>query len=341
MANADGQPEPDLTQRLMGLQQQPWSYGFFMAMRLIECSHADKPRLGTSRRLSDDPVRLSQDVAMSFESATLTGFEPGTNEQPDRLAQRFFGLLGPQGPMPLHFTEFVMERRTRHHDLTFECFLNIFNHRMLSLFYRAWANNEPTVSLDRPESDRFTDYVASLQGLGMVSLQQRDSIPDQIKYHFCGHFAGLTKTQEGLEAVITGYFGVPCTINEFIGHWGDIPAEDRFCLGFDPATATLGRSAILGTSVWSAGHTLQLCLGPLSFSDYCSFLPGSKRLEQLATVVRNYVGDEFGWNVRLVLKQSEVPLFRLDGSYHLGWTCYMGERTWLGDADDLEINLIA
>ena len=278
---------------------------------------------------------------MAFESATLTGFEPGTAERPGRLAQRFFGLLGPQGPMPLHFTEFVLERQKRYHDPTFGRFLNLFNHRMLSLFYRAWANNEPTVSFDRPATDRFTDYVASLQGLGMASLKQRDSIPDQIKYYFCGHFAGLSKTLEGLQTVITGYFGIPCTINEFVGCWSAVPARDRFRLGVDPDTASLGSSAVLGSTVWSAGQTLQLRLGPLNYSDYCSFLPGSQRLEQLAAIVRNYVGDEFGWDVCLVLKQPEVPALQLNGSSQLGWTSYLGERTWLGDADDLELKLIA
>ena len=278
---------------------------------------------------------------MSFESATLTGFEPGTAEKPGRLAQRFFGLLGPQGPMPLHFTEFVLERQKRKRDPTFGRFLNLFNHRMVSLFYRAWANNEPTVSFDRPATDRFADYVASLQGLGMASLKQRDGIPDQIKYHFCGHFASLSKTPEGLQAVIAGYFGVSCSINEFVGRWSAMPARERFRLGVEPDTGSLGSSALLGSMVWSVDQTLQLRLGPLDYSDYCSFLPGSRRLEQLAGVVRNYVGDEFAWDVLLVLRQPEVPSFRLNGSSHLGWTSYLGERAWLGDADDLEIKLIA
>ncbi len=341
MADADGQPKSGLNQRLADLQQQPWSYGFFMAMRLIECNHADKPRIGKSRRLIDDPIRLVQNVAMSFESATLTEFEPAKPEQPGRLAQRFFGLLGPQGPMPLHFTEFVLDRLKHHRDPTFGHFLNIFNHRMLSLFYRAWANNEPTISLDRPEADRFADYVASLQGLGLNSLQNRNEIPDQVKYYFCGHLASSSKTLEGLQAIITTFFELPCTINEFIGRWQPVPVQDRFLLGVDPATGSLGSSAVLGEMIWNVDQTLQLRLGPLDHSDYHSFLPGSKRLQLLAEVVHNYIGFEFAWDVLPVLKQSEIPDFRINGSSHLGWTCCLGERLWQGDVDELEIKLIA
>jgi type VI secretion system protein ImpH len=278
---------------------------------------------------------------MSFESATLTEFKPATPEQPGHLAQRFFGMLGPQGPMPLHFTEFVLNRLKHHRDPTFGRFLNIFNHRMLSLFYRAWANNEPTVSLDRPETDYFTGYIASLQGLGLDSLQNRDSIPDQIKYYFCGHHAGLSKTLEGLQAIISTFFAIPCTINEFFGCWQTIPSCDRSRLGGDPATGTLGSSAVLGEMVWSVDQTLQLRLGPLNYSDYYLFLPGSKRLQQLADLIRNFVGIEFAWDVLLVLKQSEVPTFRINGSTLLGWTSCLGKRLWQGDVDELEIKLIA
>ena len=341
MADANGQSESDLTLRLADLQKQPWSYNFFMAMRLVECNHASLPRLGKSRRLDDDPIRLLQDVAMSFESATLTRFEPSTVEKPARLAQRFFGLLGPQGPMPLHFTEFVLERLKHHRDPTFARFLNLFNQRMLSLFYRAWANNEPTISYDRPEDDRFADYVASLEGLGLDSLKNRDTVPDRIKYHFCGHFAGANKNREGLQAIISVFFNIPCTIAEFSGRWQNIPNRDRFQLGADPATGALGTSAILGEMFWSVDQTLQIRLGPLNYADYYSFLPGRKRLKQLADLICNYIGSEFAWDVVPILKQTEIPEFRIKAETRLGWTCCLGTRFWQGDVDNLKIRLIS
>ena len=159
-------------------------FGFFQALRLIECLYRDAPRLGMSRRPGEDPVRLGQDTSMSFESASLSAFEPKTEGRTHRLLVRLFGLLGPNGPLPLHLTEYAQERLRKHKDPSFVRFLDIFHHRMLSLFYRAWANNEPTVSFDRPESDRFADYVGSLEGIGMpgVSRPGRNLRLDQASF---------------------------------------------------------------------------------------------------------------------------------------------------------------
>ena len=149
-----------------------------------------------------------------------------------RLAVRFFGLLGPNGPLPLHLTEYALKRlryrQGSHHDRTFAWFLDIFHHRMLSLFYRAWANNEPTVSFDRPESDRFADYVGSLAGLGMPSLRERDDISDLTKLYYCGWLSSQTKPAEGLQAMLADYFKLQVCIEEFIGEWMTLP-EEHLC----------------------------------------------------------------------------------------------------------------
>ncbi len=206
MAGEDREQTHHLAAQIGELEKKPYSFGFFQALRLIECLYRDAPRLGTSRRPADDPIRLAQEPAMSFESASLTAFAPQADGKPHRLTVRLFGLLGPNGPLPLHLTEYAQERLQKHKDPTFVRFLDIFHHRMMSLFYRAWANNEPTVSFDRPESDRFADYVGALAGLGMATLRERDDISDLTKLYFCGHLACQTKCPEGLEAIIIGLF---------------------------------------------------------------------------------------------------------------------------------------
>ena len=171
MASTERHTAHPLGEWLQAVQDKPYTFGFFHFLRRFECLYPQHPRLGTSRRPVDDPIRLAQEPAMTFESASLTQFEPGHDGKPHRLAVRFFGLLGPNGPLPLHLTEYAL-KRLRHRqggslDRTLVWFLDMFHHRMLSLFYRAWANNEPTVSFDRPESDRFATYVGSLAGLGV------------------------------------------------------------------------------------------------------------------------------------------------------------------------------
>lgn len=341
MAGQDRQETRHLAELIESLTGQPWSVGFFQALRLIECLYPESPRLGTSRRPADDPVRLAQHPALSFESASLTSFEPREDDRPYRLTVRLLGLLGPNGPLPLHLTDYAQERLQKFKDPTFSRFLDVFHHRMLSLFYRAWANNEPTVSYDRPDSDRFADYVGSLSGLGMTSLMHRDEISDRTKRYYCGHLSCQTKHPEGLQAMIREYFGTPAELSEFTGEWVPIPSADILRLGYGQDVGMLGISTILGAEFWCCQHKFRIVLGPLGYDQYESFLPGGNRIRHLATLVKNYSGDELAWDVMLVLKREEVPPLCLDGRYRLGWTTWLGERQVQTDADDLVLNVLA
>lgn len=354
MAGTDRDPTHRLAELLQAMKDKPFSFGFYQAMRLFECFYPDKPRIGTSRRPADDPIRLGQEPAMTFESASLTAFEKGQEGKPHRLKERFLGLLGPNGPLPLHLNEYAyrqemprqrsdyaQERQGEDRIPTFADFLDIFHHRILSLFYRAWANKEPTVSFDRPDSDRFGDYVASFEGLGMSALRHRDEISDLTKLHFCGRLACQTKCPEGLEALLAGYFNLPVSIEENVGEWLDLPAGQVCRLGKDPGNGTLGRSVIVGRTVWICQHKFRIRLGPLSYEDYQSMLPGGKRIRHLVALVRNYIGDELAWDVKLVLKREEVPAVRLSDAFRLGWTTWLGKRPWETDADDLALNAFA
>jgi len=341
MAGQDRQETQHLAELIEKLAGQPSSVGFFEALRLIECLYPNSPRLGTSRRPAEDPVRLAQQPAMSFESASLTSFEPREDDRPYRLTVRLFGLLGPNGPLPLHLTDYAQERIQKFKDPTFSRFLDVFHHRMLSLFYRAWANNEPTVSYDRPDADRFADYVGSLSGLGMPTLMKRDEISDRTKRYYCGHLACQTKHPKGLQAIVQEYFETPATLREFSGEWVPLPSADILRLGENPASGMLGISTILGTEFWCCQHKFRIVLGPLDYVQYESFLPGGNRIRHLASLVKNYSGDELAWDVMLVLKKEEVPSLSLDGRSRLGWTTWLGERQVQTDADDLVLNVLA
>jgi type VI secretion system protein ImpH len=214
----------------------------------------------------------------------------------------------------------------------------MFHHRMLCLFYRAWADTQPTVSLDRPETDPFADYVGSLAGLGMDALQRRDAMPDLAKLHYIGFLSCQAKHAEGLRAIISGFFGLPVAIEEFIGEWLRIEEHELTRLGAMSPTAQLGVSAIVGSSVWHCQHKFRIRLGALSLAQYLSLLPGGERLDYLTAVVRNYIGDELSWDVNLVLKRDEVPGTQLGGLAALGWTTWLGDRQSEQDADDLMLN---
>ena len=201
MADKDRTAEGNLD-LLVELQDRPFHFDFLQALRRLECLYRDKPRIGTSARPAEDAVRLTQEPSLAFAPATLASFEPGTAGRPWRLASRFFGMFGPNGPLPLHLTEYARDRLRNHDDPTIVRFLDMFHHRMLTLFYRAWADAEPTTHLDRPESDRFATFVGSLLGIGLPTLRHRDAMPDMAKLFFAGRFACQARNKEGLEEAL-------------------------------------------------------------------------------------------------------------------------------------------
>ena len=334
MEDAD-RATPDPVDPLGRFADRPWALGFYQAMRLLEAGHADRPRLGRSARPAQDAVRLAQEPSVQFAPAMLAGIEPAADGRPPRLLVHFFGLFGPDGPLPLHLTEYARDRRRNFRDATWQRFADIFHHRALSLFWRAWADSRPTISFDRPDEDRFARYVGALIGLGMDSLRDRDAMPDLTKLHFAGHFANQTRHAEGLGAILSAFFTMPVHIACFIGGWLDLPESDRTRLGETPQTGALGRTALAGGRVWSRQHKFRVVFGPLGLADYKRLLPGGKSFHRLIPIVRNYAGDTLTWDVNLILKQDEVPATRLGQQGQLGWTTWLMPRRTQAAAADL------
>ncbi len=322
------------------LRREPYAFHFFQALRRLECLYRDQPRLGKSTRLVDDPVRLAQEPSLAFAPATLAAFDPRSEGRPPRLSEYFLGLFGPNGPLPLHLTEYARDRWRNHDDRTFAWFADIFHHRMLSLFYRAWADTQPTVSYDRPETDRFNVYIGAQFGLGMPSLWNRDAVPDLAKFHYAGRLVCQTRNAEGLQAILADFFKISVLIEMFVGHWLPLSEASRCRLGETPATGLLGMTAVIGERVWDCQYRFRIVMGPMTLGEFQRLLPGRDSLRRLVAWVRNYVGDELLWDVNLILKKEEVPPLMLGEGSQLGWTTWLTDRPLARDADDLKLDAV-
>ena len=161
------------------LVKRPYAFDFFRTVRLLECQRPDLPRVGFAVSPSEDPVRFWQNPSMRFAPANLDSVRPGGPDTVPRIAVNFFGLFGPNAPLPPHITEYVLERELHHHDPTITAFFNLFHHRLISLFYRAWAANQKVVDLDRPTDHHYAAYLGAMFGIGMESLQERDAVLGQ------------------------------------------------------------------------------------------------------------------------------------------------------------------
>ncbi|SDW62790.1 type VI secretion system baseplate subunit TssG [Nitrosomonas communis] len=317
------------------LQERPYDFDFFQALRHIEALFSEKPRLGHALRPADEAVRLGQEASLSFAPATLSAVDFPTADQPARIQVRFFGMLGPNGPLPLHLTEYARDRLLHVGDATFIRFLDLFHHRFLLLFYRAWAQAQPVVSLDRPKEDRFASYLGSLFGVGDTTQRERDEIPDYAKLFYSGLLARQVRNSAGLAALLIGYFRIPVHIEEFVGHRMIIQETERTYLGVKNGGATLGQGAVLGSSVWDCQHKFRIHLGPLTLEQYESFLPDGTAITQLVAWVRQYLCFELEWDAQLVLSKNEVPQTVLGNYGRLGWTTWLGNYTAIIDASDL------
>ena len=314
---------------------------FFQVLRLIEAAHPDKPRIGTSLRPRDDAVRFGQDPSLAFHPGALGQFTRASGEARARLAGNFFGLLGANGPMPTHITEYVRDRLRNGGDGTMLAFLDVFHHRLLSLFYRARASAEPAVSLDREERDRFGAFVGSLFGIGAPALRERDHIGDFAKLHFAGLLANKARPASGLVAILQAYFKLPVHVEQFVGHWMRLPPEIQTRIGRDDAGNRLGVSAVLGRAVWDSQNKFRIVIGPVGYADYCRLLPGGDSMQRLVAWVRNYAGGALDWDLRLILKKEETPALRLGGGTRLGWSTWPAGAAPSTDRNQLLINPIA
>ena len=312
------------------IARAPDQFDFFQAMRRLEaifCDSPERPRFGTALRPSEEPIRLGQDPELVFAPGPIGGLRPGRDGAPPRLSVNFFGLLGPNGPLPLHVTEYARDRLRNADDPTMARFFDLFHHRMLMLFYRVWASGRPAVNHDRPATDRFQLYIGALAGMGLASLRGRDDFPDAAKLFFAGRLAAHTRNAEGLEAIIGEFFAMPARIECFVGDWLELPVENRWRLSGRAGGDQLGVSTILGAHAWARQQKFRVVLRPLDRGQFRSMLPGGSNLPKLTAVVRNYIGDELRWDARLILKERVEEPWIL-GRARLSWT------TWLGHASD-------
>ncbi len=336
----------DVASLLAAIEREPWAFDFFDVMRKLE-RWTGAPRWGRAYRPADEPLRLSQEASLEFPPSMLAGLHRGTPKP--RLDVRFFGLFGPQGPLPTHMTEHVYEREHHRGDPVPARFLDIFQHRLITLFYRAWAQSQPVVQHDRPADDRYAAWLGSAIGLAPVLDQPPgDAVPAEAWLHQAGLLAMRSPHPEGLAKILRQHFGVGVAVQGNVVHWLPIERDERSRLGrgvlaprVRDGVVRLGESAVIGTRLWSAQHKFRVRLGPLTLAQYESFcLPGSRAWRHLVPWVQRYAGPATRWDVQLRLARQQVPQPALGRHVRLGLTAWLGDRRrdrHARDRDDLRL----
>ena len=329
MAESDRQTSDSIAAEMA---LRPYAFNFFQAVRRLEAENRASPRVGASMRLEEDYLRFCQLPSLAFAPSSIEQIQQVGAVV--RMYVNFLGLFGPNGPLPQHLTEFARDRLRNAHDPTFVRFMDVFHHRMLSFFYRAWASNEKSVDFDRTDEARYADYFGSLFGIGTASLQNRDSVPDWTKIHFAGRLAAQTRNAEGLEAILGNYFAIPTEIREFEGYWMKIPKENQCRLGETPETGSLGISAVAGERKYEVQLKFRIRMGPMDFADLQRLVPVGPSFRRLKDWVLNYVNQEFYWDLQCIVKAAAVPGIALGQGAMLGWTTWLKSKEFIRDPDD-------
>lgn len=313
----------------------PWDYDLWHLLRWLDAKHPESPPLGRAPRPRLEPLRVGQEPSLAFAPAAIHALDLADESGRPRLTILSFGLFGPNGPLPVHLTEYARERMRAHGDRTLVRFCDMFHHRFTLFFYRAWADVQSTASLDRPVDDRFSRYVGSLIHLGDDSLRERDAVPEHAKLFGAGHLVRETRNAEGLRCLLQIFFRARVAIEQWVYQWLVLMPEQRTRLGGGRPAEQLGIGAVAGARVPDAQGKFRVRIGPLGFGDYEAHLPGGRAFAQVLGWLRNYIGMELAWDVRLVLERDQVPSARLGSGGRLGWTTWLGKRTRPDAADDL------
>jgi type VI secretion system protein ImpH len=335
--------ELELVAVFAALEARPREHDFFAVLRHVESLRPELPRIGTALRPAQEALRLGQDPELAFAPAALESFAADARPAP-RLGVRFFGLLGPQGPMPLYFTEYVRERLRFRGDATLARFLDIFHHRRLALFYRTWAQAQPTVHHDRPGDDRFAAWLGIAFGAQGANAGPR-ALSENARRFQAGLLGARSRHPEGLAKLLKHYFGVPVRIEQHVLQWLPLAADDRSHLGFarnrpersGRAAPQLGVSATSGSKWRDRQYKFRIALGPLTLARYEAFLPGSPAWPRLREWALHYAGLDMRWDVELSLAASEIPAPRLGRAVRLGVTTWIGRRSDASDRRDLRV----
>jgi type VI secretion system protein ImpH len=277
----------------------------------------------------NEVVRFSANPSLAFGASEIESFAPsGEDGGPPVLSVNFMGLVGPEGPMPLDYTRLVANR-VQARDTTLRAFLDVFQHRFISLFYRAWLKYRFLQQRERGEEDALTTHLLDLAGLGLPSQRRLQDLDVEALAGYAGLLAAQPRSAQALEQLLEDYFQVPVQVEQFIGGWYPLRRVDQCEVGDeDRPSSQLGLGALAGDEVWDPQAAVRITLGPLELDAYRALLPGQPACKVLAALLRFFSHGEHEFEIRLVLEADQVPGLRLgaDEDERLGWTTWLRTR---------------
>jgi len=337
---SDSDLESSLLKKL--LAAEPFRFHFFQAVRLLERMAPEREAVGRFVPLANEVVRFSAHQSTSFPASEIQALSfPEDNAA--RMTVNFMGLSGPMGLLTPYYTEYIIERMRRK-DFALRDFLDIFNHRTVSLFYQGWKKYRSGITHEEAGVNPLSNQLLALVGLGIPGLQERQAVKDETFVYYAGLFAQHPRSAIALEQILSDYFGVDVEVQQFAGAWYKLDRISQSSLDDGgKSTEQLGFGAVLGDEVWDQQSVVRIRLGPLSISQYLDFLPTGTAWEPLRSLVRFYFNDQLDFEVQLVLRRDETPRCELgspgEDAPRLGWTTWAKTNDMQRDPEETIMRL--
>jgi len=344
MATKGRQKDPGLIEsdieRL--LREEPCSFEFFQAVTLLQRLRPDRQPVGRFSNPEDEAVHFGAHNRLAFPASQIQGIE-WPEDGPPRMTVNFMGLTGPMGVLPHTYTELILDR-ARSKDTTLQSFLDIFNHRMVSFFHRAWEKYRFPVTHALGEENIFTHHLLDFIGLGTEGLPNRQAVPDDALLHFTGFLSQQARSASALEEMLGDYFEVPVEVVEFVGTWYRLDSPIQCSFSDDESESEqLGMGAVVGDEMWDQQSRVRIKLGPMPLERYRDFLPDGAAYGPLKALTKFFANDQFDFEAQLILESDDVPKFGVgfdgDAPPRLGWVSWLKTAPLSRNPDETILDL--
>lgn len=344
MAAKNGSTDSPLAQALF---DKAYGFNFFQAVRLLERISPERQPVGRNNTPALEVVRFRSHGSLSFPPSQIHEINASVSDageaQTPEMTVAFMGLTGPLGVLPQQYTELLIER-VRYKDKALWEFLDLFTHRMVSLFYRAWEKHRFPIAFERGRYDDFTQDLFDIIGMGTHGLRGRLHQPDQGLLLYGGLIAQKPHSASAVAAILSDHFEAPAEVDQFTGQWLKLDEGSLSRLG--QANSQLGLSTVAGARVWDDQSKFRLKFGPLNLEKFKSFLPVGAAYKPLVALARFLVGMELDFDIQLVLKKEDVPASVLNTREQgqqprLGWTSWLKTQPFINDDSQVVLQVNA
>lgn len=342
------------------LLKKPQKFDFFQSVRLLEKASllsSDEDRQASEvvakySQPSKESIRFSSEPSLAFNNADVSSVskqeitsEEGATQQ-WQMEVDFMGLTGSQGIMPYYLSETV-NRELRYKNTGLKEFLDIFNHRSISMYYQAWHKYQLPVNYERAKQnnaalpDNFSHALKAISGIGLDELTYRMPVADDALCGMAGIAGRTTCTAEGLRGMLKHYFGVDTEINQFQLQRQELPEDVLTRLPGSEVPKginnKLGVNSILGSHGFHAQSKFSVKIIPKDNEQFMALSPGSKKLEALKTFIHFNAGTELDFDIVIQtnIKDIQPAQFKDEENYQplLGWNTHMSD----GQAEEVLI----